>query len=136
MKVVLDEFTSFADTKLLMLDVPAVNLAGIGFEPPQEIIDYFTDLFSELNKHAMNGKPGIRSNLCVIEYKRFPHSDNPELSFSLKLDGFKVEVVVRDKGKTRFVLEKSHADDPAFHRETVMDPVGHEKVVYVRNGNG
>lgn len=136
MKVVLDEFSGFTDTKLLTLDVPAVNLAGIGFEPPQEIIDYFIDLFSELNRSAMNGKPGIRSNLCVIEYMTVPQSENPELSFSLKLDEFKVEVVVREKGKTRFVLEKSHADNPAFHRETVMDPAGHEKVVYVRNGNG
>ena len=136
MKVIIDEFAGCADTKLLTLDVPAINLAGIEFTPPQEVVDYFVNLFNQFNRGSICGRQGIQSNLCVIEYKGSTQMDDLKLSFSLQLDGFKVDVVVRDKEKTRFVLEKSHADNPISHRETIRDVVGNEKFVYVRNANG
>jgi hypothetical protein len=136
MKVVIDEFAGCADTKLLTLDVPAINLAGVGFTPPQEVADYFVNLFNQINRGAICGRQGIRSNLCVIEYKDPAQRESPELSFSLKLDGFKVDVVTRDKGDLGFVLERSHANDPAFHRETIRDAVGNERFVYVRSAEG
>ena len=108
MVVVIGGLRDCKETKFNKLEIPT-NTSGLDITPPQEVVDYFMDLFETINRRS-----GFHSYECQISYMP---KYREGLEFTLNLMGFDAEVATRTSWKEG-------------QPQIVRDPAGNERIIY------